>query len=268
VSGKTRCDLRQPSCSRCSNKNLECIYPASARTDESVAIAPEPLDWVTISSDIVGLPWTPLPPIDGERTITDGEGLMGTRDTSLVSSEAILPSTGSSPGVPQIHDLNYGLQRRSSLSPFPINSENMTLSDPLLQTLPYRLCKQAGSGTPIPASGPTPKEDKEIPPEDGLPQIRERWINPLFQPPCKTLSVHETSAGFMTQVLKCYPKMMARDGSVPPIIHRLQLMGRNDPIPLVNCLAWTKIWQHRAGNGEAALLHGMQAEFDRLYEDV
>jgi hypothetical protein len=144
----------------------------------------------------------------------------------------------------------------------------MVLSDPLSQTLPYFLCKQAGSGTPIPASKPTPIEDEDIPPKDKLSQIRDRWINPLFQPPCKTLPVHGTSAGFMTHVLKSYPKMMARDGSIPPIIHRLQLTSSTAPIPLVNCLAWTKIWEHRTGNGEAALLYGMQGEFDRLYEEV
>jgi len=244
---------------------LECIYPASVRTDESAGIAPEHSDWDTISSDIIELSWTSLPTIDGERTITDDAGF---GETSLVLSGASFPSTRSSFGVPEIHDLSYQLQRPSSLSPFDFNSGNMTLSDPLLQTLPYWPRKQAGSGTPTPASELTPIEDEEIPPKDKLSQIRDRWINPLFQPPNKTLFVHGTSAGFMTHVLKCYPKMMARDGSVPPIIHRLQLTSSAAPIPLVNCLAWTKIWEHRTGNGEAALLYGIQGEFDRLYKDV
>lgn len=268
MSGKTRCDLRQPSCSRCSDKNLECIYPTSVRTGESAGIAPEHLNWDTISSDIVELSWTSLSTIDGERAITDDAGLTGFGETPLVSSGASFPSTRSSFGVPEIHDFSYQLQRPSSLSPFPFDSENMTLSDPLLQTLPHWRRKQAESGTPIPATELTTIEDGEIPPEDKLSQIRDRWINPLFQPPSKTVSVHGTSIGFMTQVLKCYPKMMARDGSVPPIIHRLQLTSRTAPIPLVNCLAWTKIWEHRIGNGEAALLYGMQVEIDRLYKDV
>lgn len=268
MSGKTRCDLRQPSCLRCSDKNLECIYPASVRTVESAGIAPGHLDWDTISSDIIELSWTSLPTIHGERTIIDNAGLTGFGETSLVSSGASFPSTRSSFGVPEIHDLSHRLQRPSSLSTFPFNSENMTFSDPLLQTLPYWPRKQAGSGTPIQASELTPIEDEEIPPKDKLSQIRDRWINPLSQPLSRTLSVHGTSAGFMTHVLKCYPKMMARDGSVPPIIHRLQLTSRTAPVPLVNCLAWTKIWEHRTGNGEAALLNGMQGEFDRLYKDV
>ena len=271
MSGKTRCDLRQPSCSRCSDKNLECIYPTSVRTDELAGIAPEHLDCDTISSDIVGLSWTSLPPlptIDGEPTITDDAGLTGFGETSIVSSGAYFPSTRSSFGLPEIHDLSYGLQKPPSSSSFPFNSENMTLSDPLLQTLPYWPWEQAGSGTPIPASELTPIEDERIPPKHKLSQIRDRWINPLFQPPGKTISVQGTSIGFMTHVLKCYPKMMARDGSVPPIIHRLQLTSGTAPIPLVNCLAWTKIWEHRTGSGEAASLYGMQGEFDRLYKDV
>jgi hypothetical protein len=268
VSGKTRCDLRQPSCSRCSDKNLECIYPVSVLTDESVGIEPEHLDWGTISSGIIEPSWTSLPTIGGERTITNDASLTGFRETSLVSSGASFPSTGSSFDVPEIRDLSYQLQRLSSLSPFPFNSGNMTLSDPLLQTPPYWSRKHTGSATPILSSGPTPIEDEEIPSKDKLSQIRERWINPLFQPPNKTLFVHGTSARFMIQVLKCYPKMMAKDGSAPPIIHQLQLTSSPTTIPLSNCLAWTKIWEHRTGNGEAALVYGMQGEFDRLYKDV
>lgn len=268
VSSKTRCDLRQPSCSRCSDKSLECIYPTSICTDESAGIAPEHLDWDTIPSDITGLSWTSLLKNDGERLLTDDADLTGLRETSLVSSGASYPSTSSSFGVPEVHDLSYRLQRPSSLSPFPFNSENMPLSDPLLQRLLYCPRKQAGSGTPVLATELTPIEDKETLPKEKLSKIRDRWINPLFQPPNKVLSVHGTSAGFMTRVLKCYPKMMARDGSVPPIIHHLQLTSSTAPTPLANCLAWTKIWEHRTVNGEAALLYGMQGELDRLYKDV
>jgi hypothetical protein len=226
------------------------------------------LGWDTITSDIIEFSWTSLPTIDRERTIIDDAGLIGFGETSLVSSGASFPSIRSSSSVSEIHDLSSRLQEPSSLLPFPLNSEKMTLSDPLLQTLPYWPSKQMGPGTPIPASELTFLEDEESPSKYKLSQIRERWINPLFQPPNKTLSVHGTSAGFMTQVLKCYPKIMARDGSVPPIIHRLQLTSRTAPMPLVNCLAWTKIWEHRTGNSEAALLYSMQVESDKLYKDV
>lgn len=266
VRGKTRCDLRQPSCSQCSNKNLACTYPSSIRTDESAGIAPE--HWDTISSDVIDLSWTSLPTVDGERTITDDAGLAEFGETSLVSFGASFPPIGSSFDVPEIHDLSYPLQGPSSLSPFSFNSETMTLSDPLLRALPYWTCEQAESGTPIPAPELTLLEEEGIPPENKLSKIRDRWINPSFKPPSRTISVQGPSAGFMTHVLKCYPKIMARDGSVPPIIHPLQSTSRSTLIPLVNCLAWTKIWEHRTGNDEAVLVNAMQCEFHRLYKEV
>ncbi|PON28804.1 hypothetical protein TGAM01_v201912 [Trichoderma gamsii] len=103
--------------------------------------------------------------------------------------------------------------------------------------------------------------------EDKLSHIRSRWINPLFRPPNRTVSVNEASARFMTQVLKCYPKMMARDGTLPPIIHRLQTTSRTTPTPLVDCLAWTKMWEHRTGNLDAMLLNAMRGEVERLYKN-
>ncbi|KUJ19387.1 uncharacterized protein LY89DRAFT_731786 [Mollisia scopiformis] len=174
----------------------------------------------------------------GEQMTTDDAGLMGFGDTSLIP-----------------------------LRPFPFISEDMTLSDPLLWTLPYWPSEPAGSGTRIPASELTLIEDEENPLKDKLSRIRDRWINPSFKPPSRILQVHGASAAFLTHVLKCYPKMMARDGSVPPMIHRLQLTSRTAFVPLVNCLAWTKIWEHRTGSDEAVLLNAMQGELEKLYQE-
>ena len=52
------------------------------------------------------------------------------------------------------------------------------------------------------------------------------------------------------------------------MIHRLQSTRGIAPIPLVNCVAWTKIWEHRTGNVEATLLNAMQGELDKLYKEV
>ena len=229
----------------------------------------EQLNWDAISSDVdVELSWASLPTIDREQIITDDAGLTGFRETSLVASGVSFSSIKSSFSVPGIHDSSYQLQKPSSLSLFHFNSENTALSEPLLQTLPYWPRKQAESGTSILASELPLIEHEDIPPKDKLSKILTRWINPLFQLPNRTLSVHGASAGFMTQVLKCYPKMMARDGSLPPMIHRLQSTRGIAPIPLVNCVAWTKIWEHRTGNVEATLLNAMQGELDKLYKEV
>jgi hypothetical protein len=127
--------------------------------------------------------------------------------------------------------------------------------------------RQRESGIPIVASNPL-SELTLVGGEDKLSPIRSRWINPLFKPPNRKVSVNEASARFMTQVLKCYPKMMARDGTLPPMIHRLQTTSETIPTPLVDCLAWTKMWEHRTGNLDAMLLNAMQGEVERLYKNV
>lgn len=262
VRGKTRCDLRQPSCSQCRERNQECVYP-SVETDELANRAPEHPH--AISSDVKES-WTSLSTFDGEETISGDVGLTGIIATSLVSMNDPFPSTASSLSLLGIHDMSYQVQGPSSLSASWFDSANITIADPVLSTLPYWPCDQAESGSLILASQTTRGEGDEGPTKDKLSQIRDRWINPSFEPPHRTVPAQAVSARFMTHVLKCYPKMMARDGSVPPIIHRLQSTSRI--IPLVNCQAWTKIWEHRAGIDEAGLLNTMQVEFDRLFIEV
>jgi len=262
VRGKTRCDLRQPFCSQCSERNQACIYP-SVGTDDSANGAPEHPH--KTSPDITGS-WTSLPTFDGERTIAGDVDLTGLSETSLVSTKDAFPSTTSSFGLPENHDMSYRLQGPSSLSSFRFGSSNMVVHDPLLRTLPYWPCEPPDYDTPNLASQKALGEGDADPPKDKLSQIRDRWINPSFEPPSRTVPAQAVAAGFMTHVLKCYPKMMARDGRLPPMIHRLQSTSRT--IPLVNCQAWTKIWEHRAGNDEAGLLNTMQVEFDRLFIEV
>ncbi|KAH8688686.1 hypothetical protein BGW36DRAFT_392035 [Talaromyces proteolyticus] len=263
VSDKTRCDLRQPSCSRCSEKKLGCRYPSSISTDRSAGIAPE--HWDAVSSDVLES-WTYPPILDGGQTIIDNS-LTAFEETSLVSLGASFPSTTSSLGMSEIYGSSYQLQAPHSLSPLPLSSETTTLSAPSSQMLIYCPWRQRDSGcVPIAASKPL-LELTLVGGGDKLSAIRSRWINPLFKPPNRTVSVNEASARFMTQVLKCYPKMMARDGTLPPMIHRLQTTSRTIPTPLVDCLAWTKMWEHRTGNLDAMLLNAMQGEVERLYKN-
>ncbi|EED20853.1 conserved hypothetical protein [Talaromyces stipitatus ATCC 10500] len=229
----------------------------------SAGIAPE--HWDTISSDVLES-WTYQPILDGGQTIIDNS-LTAFGETSLVSLGASFPPATSSFGMSEIYGSSYQLQAPYSLSPLPLPSETMTLSDPSSQMLIYCPWRQRDSGIPVVASKPL-SELTLVGGEDKLSPIRSRWINPLFKPPNRTVSVNQASARFMTQVLKCYPKMIARDGTLPPMIHRLQTTSRTIPTPLVDCLAWTKMWEHRTGNLDAILLNAMQGEVERLYKNV
>ncbi|KAL2060520.1 hypothetical protein VTL71DRAFT_9161, partial [Oculimacula yallundae] len=255
--GKTRCDLRQPSCSQCREKNHECVYP-SVETGE---LANTSEHTHTISS-ILKESGTSLPPVDEDGTISGGIGLTGLGGTSLVTINDSFHSTASSFGSPGIHDIPYRPQIPSSLTFSRFGVANMAIANPLLRTLPYWPYDQAESENLILASHTTFNGDEGLP-KDKLSQIRDRWINPSLEPPSRTVPAQAVSAGFMTHVLKCYPKMMARDGSLPPIIHRSQSTSRT--IQLVNCEAWAKIWENRTGIDEAGLLNTMQVEFDRLF---
>lgn len=207
-------------------------------------------------------------PFEEGLKITNGVTSPSFGETSFITLEASLPSTSFLPNVSQTRDSSYGLQLPSCSYPFPINTETTSLSDSSLRVLSYLQDEKSRSGMSIAAFGPTLSADENFSAGYTLVRIRDRWINPLFKPSSRTLSVNRASAGFMTHVLKSYPKMMVREGRLPPIIHRLQSTPRVVSVPLTNCLGWTKMWEHRTENSEGVLLNAMQGEFGKLYQDV
>ena len=61
---------------------------------------------------------------------------------------------------------------------------------------------------------------------------------------------------------------MLRDEEVPPIIHRLQVVGRRMPRALANCYSLARMWEQAAVGSEALVIETVEKEMERLENEV
>lgn len=106
-------------------------------------------------------------------------------------------------------------------------------------------------------------------PLDDADQIRDRWLRPFLAVPEQvSKSFHPFTLQYISCVLRTYPKQMAGNKCVPPIVHPMQMSERNTPVALANCYSLVRLWHHRAEGSEAIVADTIQREMNRLAHDV
>ncbi|RAK96936.1 Zn(II)2Cys6 transcription factor domain-containing protein [Aspergillus ibericus CBS 121593] len=102
--------------------------------------------------------------------------------------------------------------------------------------------------------------------------IRDRWLRPYILPPLGQDEVpkvyHPFTLQYISRILTTYPRGMLRDGDVPPIIHRLQVVGRRMPRALANCYSLVRMWEQAAAGSEALVVETVEKEMDRLANET
>ena len=259
TSSKTRCDLQRPSCSRCLQREALCEYAISR---ESAVLAG--------SSDSHDPNFVRRPSSTNERTVDHS------REKPSLSIQ-----TGT-PNCIEYGDSSAQLQRASSshyhmdvdvlLTP-EAPSSNLT-NLPLLARDPLRGFSLAFSGSSEEAlnsiSGTlsfvdTTHTTSVISPEM---TVGDDWILPLLPLADTTPPLVRHSMEVLLRVLRTWPRILAKEFELPPMIHTSQISRGIIPQPLANCFALCKMW---AGQYDGAseivkdtVLKEMKFLFDRV----
>ncbi|PYI11944.1 hypothetical protein BO78DRAFT_457212 [Aspergillus sclerotiicarbonarius CBS 121057] len=108
----------------------------------------------------------------------------------------------------------------------------------------------------------------DLAPSQDAASIRDRWLRPYILPPLGQDEVpkvyHPFTLQYISRILTTYPRCMSRDGDVPPIIHRLQVVGRRMPRALANCYSLVRMWGQAAAGSEALVIETVEKEMERL----
>lgn len=243
---KARCDLHRPRCGRCNLKGLYCDYVVGPAQDIAISSNNGMNNALHDSVSYVGRP------------VGDGAAIFS-QANSLVHESSV-----------PIHDTN-GTSQLSNPSVGP--------SAPLFpQTLPM---SGSCNGASIPDNQNVDRHNQDLTrhivefanldlvPGVDCTRIRNHWLETLLPLPLQTpkeLSPHMMQ--YLSRILKSYPKMMARKGNLPPIVHFVQLRDEKLPVALANCASLVLMWEGRASGSEAIILETMKREMDRLFKEV
>ena len=263
TSSKTRCDLQRPSCSRCLQREALCEYAISG---ESAVLAG--------SSDNHDPNFIRGPSSANERSVDHS------REKSDLSIQ-----TGA-PNRIEYGDSSAQLQRASSsryhmdvdvlLTP-EATSSNLT-NLPLLARDPLSDFSLAFSGNSEEdlnsVSGTLSFIDTTRTTSVTSPEmtIGDNWMLPLLPPADTTPPLVRHSMEVLLRVLRTWPRILAKEFELPPMIHTSQISCGTIPQPLANCFALCKMW---AGQYDGAseivkdtVLKEMKFIFDRVCRNL
>jgi hypothetical protein len=107
-----------------------------------------------------------------------------------------------------------------------------------------------------------------ITPENDIAQIRERWLYPFVDQSPARYAVMYHSMCYICRIFRTYPRMMARNNQLPPIIHPSQLTTGTIPLPLANCFTLTRMWEGGAKGTGDLVQETISREMTRLFNEV
>lgn len=101
-------------------------------------------------------------------------------------------------------------------------------------------------------------------------EIRNYWMRSLLSPMSEQVPkvFHPYTLECVSCILRSYPDQMLAENGVPPIIHPMQLAGRNIPPSLANCFSLVRLWQKRAHGSEEMVASILKQEIQRLIDLV
>jgi len=126
-----------------------------------------------------------------------------------------------------------------------------------------------------------PERDKEteldlrvvdLAPSANAGDIRDRWLRPYILPLTESEEIpkayHPFTLQYIGRILSTYPRCMLKDGGLPPIIHRAQIVGRDMPRALANCYSLVRMWEQAVPGSETMVVSIVENEMRRLAEEV
>jgi hypothetical protein len=243
---KVRCDLKNPRCSRCESRRINCNYTApykpsagsSGRDEMHVPEAYHTPDFALRDGLLAHSP---------ERT-------PGSYDSGFAkSSSAIRRGDKTAPSAQNLHQTDPSIPRDYSLilegeqtSRQVDPSSNEYWTSEALRFADLNL----------------------ICPIDAI-KIRNRWLGDFI--PSFDQRVKKYPPGItvlISRVLKSYTVILLREGHLPPFIHPAQLSGSKIPTPFANCLSLVRMWDGQVRGSESMVRGIIKTEMGKLFEEV
>ncbi|OJJ80828.1 Zn(II)2Cys6 transcription factor domain-containing protein [Aspergillus glaucus CBS 516.65] len=101
--------------------------------------------------------------------------------------------------------------------------------------------------------------------------IRDRWLRPYILPLTEGEEIpkayHPFTLQYIARILCTYPRRMLKDGGLPPIIHSVQIAGKEMPRALANCYSLVRMWEQAVPGSEAMAVSIVENEMRRLAEE-
>lgn len=244
MKGKTRCDNKRPSCTRCIAKGNECHYPATSRRAAELGVQ---------KVDNVSNPRKnpPISPLELETHVTSESPLGVGSDVDAII-DGVLASSNLVPT-----DLDDGI----------INGEaqNIELDD---------LFDLQGSQRPsqFPPSSWRPFEGPQTDLFFNLSipaQVTSNSRALILRPEAR--SGGQGIAKLIMYTLKSYVRMMLQHDTLPPFIHRWTISPDLEHVntePLTNCITLLHMIGSQTRGSRKLFWRNVKLECERLLEDV
>ena len=114
------------------------------------------------------------------------------------------------------------------------------------------------NATSYPTSATTPTIDL----------ISDQWLMSMIPTTDTTPILAKHSMEVLLRVIGSWPRMMAKEFQLPPIIHTSQISGKVLPLPLANCFTITKMWHSQCHGSSNIVRDTVMKEMTTLFENV
>lgn len=112
----------------------------------------------------------------------------------------------------------------------------------------------------------------DLAPSANAGDIRNRWLRPYILPLTEGEEIpkayHPFTLQYIARILCTYPRCMLRGGGIPPIIHSVQVAGKEMPRALANCYSLVRMWEQAVPGSETMVVSIVENEMRRLAEEV
>lgn len=242
VKGKTRCDNKQPTCSRCSTKGIECRYSASSRQSTEARIQ-------KIANVSTGrrntIPSPPESDVFAESSLATNSDVDAIIDSVLVPSDLVSTNFGDA----SIDDINQDLGFSSFLG---LEGHRNDIQTPL--------------------SGWYPVEGQQTTSYFNLSIPAQVTSNPRSLVKRVRFKIGgEGTAALILHTLKSYLRMMMYHHTLPPFIHPHTIspdFDKGNTEPLVNCVSLVHMIGSKVRGSRKLFWKNVRLECERLLSDV
>jgi hypothetical protein len=253
--GKAGCDNRQPKCSRCITKTIECCYPANTLKGKGPRIQQSdnaPTEWRKTAASLEA----------DSPSFESRQGVSSNADINLASALGIsdpdFANTGGEYLDWDVQDIDFA------------DFLNPQMNDETVQTPSSRL-----SVLVRPSTASTDRTFQvhqtsyfsnismpTLPSSTGLRSL-------ILRPKLKTGA--QRIANLILSTLKSYPLMMLRHNTLPPFIHPRLISSNvenNHMEPLTNCISLMHMISSGVQGSRKLFWKNVRMECERLHEEV
>lgn len=255
IRAKARCDTKRPQCSRCGLKATVCQYPASISRDAG-ATKQSHIDAPTRRRRSTHLSAT--------QSLHDQGRQEGSNDSDMIldSTITVQDLEFASPGTESLPWNDTGIDFNFLTSP----KNDMTFQYSTPTTSPSWLDRQSA----IQGDYSSQTQQYFISPLPSIPSAPSYSVRLLVRRPRRKVATERT-ANLILHILKSYPLMMLRHGSLPPFVHSgivSSSADSDDMRALNNCISLVHMISAGVQGSRELFWKNVSLECERFCEEV